>query len=112
MFIKKEELAEARGRIKRYKQFKECSFELVQAHVELARINGIQYRWGALSFFDIIFGKNSYRGCATKLPELIKQGELLIADFGYFCLQSLKNIADSGAYFIFRFLVGTTLLVT
>ena len=42
MFIKKEELAEARRRIKRYKQFKELSFELVQAYVELARAYGIQ----------------------------------------------------------------------
>jgi hypothetical protein len=42
MFIKKEELAEAQRRIKRYKQFKELSFDLVQAHVELARANGIQ----------------------------------------------------------------------
>jgi hypothetical protein len=42
MFIKKEELAEARRRIRRYKQFKELLFELVQANVELARIHGIQ----------------------------------------------------------------------
>ena len=42
MFIKKEELAEAQRRIKRYKQFKELSFELVQAYVDLARVHGIQ----------------------------------------------------------------------
>jgi hypothetical protein len=68
-----------------------------------------EYRSGALSFFDIIPGKNPDNGYASKLPELIGQGELLIADLGYFCLQSLKSIADSGAYFIFRFLIGTTL---
>jgi hypothetical protein len=42
MFIKKEELAEAKRRIKQYKQFKELSFELVQAYVDLARVHGIQ----------------------------------------------------------------------
>jgi hypothetical protein len=42
MFIKQEDIAEARRRIKRYKQFKELSFELVQANVDLARANGLQ----------------------------------------------------------------------
>jgi len=42
MFIKMDELAEARRRIKRYKQFKELSFELVKAYVDLARVHGIQ----------------------------------------------------------------------
>ena len=42
MFIKPDDVAEARRRIKRYKQFKELSFELVQAHVDAARKNGLQ----------------------------------------------------------------------
>jgi hypothetical protein len=42
MFIKSENLDEARRRIDRYKQFKELSFELIQAHVDLARANGMQ----------------------------------------------------------------------
>ena len=42
MFIKMDELAEARRRIKRYKQFKELSFELVKAYVDLARVHGIK----------------------------------------------------------------------
>jgi hypothetical protein len=42
MFIKPENVVEARRRIKRYKQFKELSFELVQANVDLARVNGLQ----------------------------------------------------------------------
>jgi hypothetical protein len=42
MFIKKEDLAETRHRIEQYKKFKELSFELIQANVELARTNGIQ----------------------------------------------------------------------
>jgi hypothetical protein len=42
MFIKKEDVAEARRRIKRYREFKELSFELVQAYIDLARENGLQ----------------------------------------------------------------------
>jgi hypothetical protein len=41
MFIKQDEVAEARRRISRYKQFKELSFELVRAYVDLARENGL-----------------------------------------------------------------------
>jgi hypothetical protein len=68
-----------------------------------------EYLYGSLSFFDIIPGNNPDNGYATKLPALIERGELLIADLGYFCLKSLKSIAESSAYFIFRFLVGINL---
>jgi hypothetical protein len=78
---------------------------LANCKVQLA----YEYRQGVLSFFDVIPGKYSDKGYATKLPEHITPGELLIADLGYFCLQALKSIADSEAYFIFRFLVGVTL---
>ena len=37
MFVKKEDLAEARRRLKRYKQFKVLNVELVQAHIALTR---------------------------------------------------------------------------
>jgi hypothetical protein len=42
MFLKQDDVAEARLRIKRYRQFKELSFELVQANVDFARENGFQ----------------------------------------------------------------------
>ena len=41
MFLKKEDIIEARRRIKRYQEFKNMSFELVKACVALARKNGI-----------------------------------------------------------------------
>lgn len=41
MFIKKEDLPEARRRIKRYQQFKALNIKLVQAHVVLARKTGL-----------------------------------------------------------------------
>ena len=68
-----------------------------------------EYLHGALSFFDIIPGNYPDNSYVTKLPALIGCGELLIADLGYFCLKSLKSIAESSAYFIFRLLVGTNI---
>lgn len=42
MFIKKEDLTEARRRIKRHAQFKALCKELVQADVALSRKNGLE----------------------------------------------------------------------
>lgn len=42
LFIKKQEVAEARKRVQRYKEFKKLSFELIRAHVDLARTNGLK----------------------------------------------------------------------
>ena len=42
MFIKKEDLPEARRCIKRYKQFKALNIELVQAHIALIRKAGFE----------------------------------------------------------------------
>jgi hypothetical protein len=42
MFIKKEDLAEARRRLKRYAQFKSLCKELVQADVDLCRKTGLE----------------------------------------------------------------------
>ena len=44
MFVKKEDLPEARRRIKRYKEFKALSTELVHAHVALTRRIGFSRR--------------------------------------------------------------------
>jgi hypothetical protein len=41
MFIKQSEVAEARRRINRYQQFKQLSFDLIRANVELAREDGL-----------------------------------------------------------------------
>ena len=42
MFIKKEHVTEARKRVERYQQFKQLSFDLIQAYVDLARTNGLE----------------------------------------------------------------------
>lgn len=40
MFIKKEDVAEARKRVKRYQEFKKLTIDLVQAYVDLSRSEG------------------------------------------------------------------------
>lgn len=42
MFIKKEDLAEVRRRIKRYQEFKRLCFKLLEVYVELARTEGFR----------------------------------------------------------------------
>jgi len=68
-----------------------------------------EYLRGALSFFDVIPGNKPDSGYAAKLPEHIASGDLLMADLGYFRLETLMRIIKCGAYFVLRFLIGTTL---
>lgn len=42
IFIKKEDVAEAGKRVKRYQEFKKLSMELVQAYVDLVRLEGFK----------------------------------------------------------------------
>jgi hypothetical protein len=42
LFIKKEDIAEARKRVKRYQEFKKLVMELVQAYVDLIRSEGFR----------------------------------------------------------------------
>jgi hypothetical protein len=68
-----------------------------------------EYLRGALSFFEILPGKKPDSGYAKMLPEHTARGDLLIADLGYFCLETLMKIINCGAFFVLRFLIGTTL---
>jgi len=42
MFIKKEDISEARKRVRNYQEFKKLTTDLVQAHVDLIRSNGFR----------------------------------------------------------------------
>lgn len=42
LFIKKEDVAEARKSVKRYQEFKKLTMELVQAYVDLIRLEGFR----------------------------------------------------------------------
>jgi Transposase DDE domain len=68
-----------------------------------------EYLHGSISFFDIVPGTmpdNKYTVC---LPNLVQSQDLLIIDLGYFCLKTFKLINEAGAYFLSRFMIGTTL---
>lgn len=68
-----------------------------------------EYLRGVLSFFEITPGTRPDSGYTSKLPDMIMAGDLLIADLGYFCLKTLHRIGAAGAFFLFRFLIGTSL---
>jgi len=42
MFIRKQDISEARKRVRSYQEFKKLTMELVQAHVDLIRSNGFR----------------------------------------------------------------------
>jgi hypothetical protein len=42
MFIKKEDIAEARKRVKHYQEFKKLTMDLVQAYVDMIRTEGFR----------------------------------------------------------------------
>jgi hypothetical protein len=68
-----------------------------------------EYLRGTLSFFDIVPGNKPDSGYAKQLQDHIVSGDLLIADLGYFHLETLLQIINRGAFFVFRYLIGTTL---
>lgn len=68
-----------------------------------------EYLHGAISFFDVVPGNTPDNGYAENLPVHFSKGDLLMADLGYFCLGSLTQIIKNGAFFVYRFLVGTAL---
>jgi hypothetical protein len=68
-----------------------------------------EYLRGTLSFFEVTPGNNPDNRYAKQLPDQITAGDLLIADLGYFYLQMLSDIVKSGAFFLFRYMIGTTL---
>jgi hypothetical protein len=68
-----------------------------------------EYIRGVISFFDIMPGTKPDNRYSMNLPTLIARGDLLVADLGYFCLDTLSRICSSGAFFLFRFLLGVKL---
>lgn len=70
---------------------------------------GYDYKNGEFIAFDITGGTRSDNNYTHQLPEYIKPGDLLLTDLGYFCLNTFKNIALKGAYFVSRLLVGTSI---
>lgn len=68
-----------------------------------------EYKKGDLAFLDITAGTVPDNRYTDHLPELLKKNDLLLIDQGYFKLTTLSGIMSKGAFFLTRFLVGTTL---
>lgn len=67
------------------------------------------YKCGELQFLDVTAGTVPDNRYTDRLPSLLGKGDLILFDLGYFKLTTLAAIADKGAYFLTRLLVGTGL---
>jgi len=67
------------------------------------------YKQGELVFFDATAGTVPDNRYTERLPALLNPRDLLLIDQGYFKLRTLNAIMANDAYFLTRFLVGTTL---
>jgi hypothetical protein len=70
---------------------------------------GYEYKSGHLGFLTVTEGiqpDQSYSGC---LSAFVEKGDLMLTDLGYFKLSSFQTLTAQGAWFLSRFLIGTTL---
>lgn len=70
---------------------------------------GYDYKSGSLGFFEITEGAKPDQGYSCCLSNFVKKDDLLLFDLGYFKLILFQEIIKKMAYFLSRFLVGTTL---
>ena len=68
-----------------------------------------EYKKGELVFVDQTAGTVPDNRYTDNLPGLVRKKDLLLFDQGYFKLTTFIAIAAKGAYFLTRFLIGTTL---
>ena len=64
---------------------------------------------GEITFFDLSSGIESDQNYRTALSGLLSERDLVLIDQGYFSIKILADIATRGAYFLTRYLAGTTL---
>lgn len=65
------------------------------------------YKSGELSLFELTPGTNPDSKYTKQIPSKIKPKDLLLADLGYFCLNTFNEIIQKMAFFISRFRIGT-----
>ena len=70
---------------------------------------GYEYKHGELGFFKIDPGTRPDNAYTDTLPSLVRAGDLILFDQGYFKLETLSQIAKKGAFSLTRFLVKTGL---
>lgn len=66
------------------------------------------YKHGQLQFLDVTPGIVPDNRYTDNLPALLQERDLILADLGYFKIATFVKIAAKGAFFLSRFLVGTT----
>ena len=70
---------------------------------------GYEYKRGQLGFFQVSAGTRPDQAYSPALPGLVAKGDLVLEDLGYFKVKTFRQYHDKGAYFLSRFLVGTTI---
>jgi hypothetical protein len=69
----------------------------------------LEYLSGLMSFAQTTAGTCPDNRFSAQLPTLLAPGDLLVADLGYFCLETFCRVVAMGAFFLSRLLVGTAL---
>ena len=69
-----------------------------------------EYVRGVVSFFEMGAGNCPDNRWSARLPQFAYAGDLIITDLGYFCLRTFHRIAENGAFFLSRFLMGTAII--
>ena len=70
---------------------------------------GYEYKSGSLGFFAVTEGIKPDQAHSSCLSDHVQSGDLMLTDLGYFKLSVFQKLEDKGAFFLSRFLVGTTL---
>ena len=68
-----------------------------------------EYKKGQLVFLDVTAGTVPDNRYTDHLPDLLNKNDLVLFDQGYFKLTTFNAIIAKGAFFLTRFLVGTSL---
>jgi len=63
---------------------------------------GYEYLSGKLSFYEITHGTAPDNQYSASLPDKTNKNELLIADLGYFRIDTFSQISEKGAFFLSR----------
>lgn len=70
---------------------------------------GYEFKTGTLGFFSVSKGAQPDQTHGKNLVPFVGKGELMLIDLGYFKLDTFEALTQKNAYFLSRFLVGTTL---
>jgi hypothetical protein len=70
---------------------------------------GYEYKRGELGFFQLTPGTCPDQAHSATLPAQVLPGDLVLTDLGYFRVGTFRQYHEKGAFFLSRFLAGTTL---